>query len=67
VAEGVEDEDALDMLIEYGCNSAQGYYFSRPCAAEALTPWLSESSFGARTTYEEARAAAPAAPLAPPR
>ena len=25
VAEGVEDEVALDMLIEYGCDSAQGY------------------------------------------
>ena len=30
VAEGVEDEVALGMLIEYGCDSAQGYLFSRP-------------------------------------
>jgi diguanylate cyclase (GGDEF)-like protein/PAS domain S-box-containing protein len=47
VAEGAEDVVALDMLAEYGCDSAQGYYFSRPCAAEELTTWLTESPFGA--------------------
>ena len=46
VAEGVEDEVALDMLVEYGCDSAQGFFFSRPCAPEELTKWLSESEFG---------------------
>ena len=30
VAEGVEDEISLQRLIEYGCDCAQGYYFSRP-------------------------------------
>ena len=47
VAEGVEDEVALGMLVEYGCDSAQGFFFSRPCAAEELTTWLTESPFGA--------------------
>jgi diguanylate cyclase (GGDEF)-like protein/PAS domain S-box-containing protein len=47
VAEGVEDEVALDMLVQYGCDSAQGYFFSRPCTAEELTAWLTESPFGA--------------------
>jgi diguanylate cyclase (GGDEF)-like protein/PAS domain S-box-containing protein len=47
VAEGVEDETALAMLIEYGCDSAQGYFFSRPCPADELTAWLTESRFGA--------------------
>jgi diguanylate cyclase (GGDEF)-like protein/PAS domain S-box-containing protein len=47
VAEGVEDEAALDMLVDDGCDSAQGYYFSRPCSAEELTTWLAESPFGA--------------------
>ena len=28
VAEGVEDEVALGMLVEYGCDTAQGYLFS---------------------------------------
>jgi diguanylate cyclase (GGDEF)-like protein/PAS domain S-box-containing protein len=47
VAEGVEDEAAHAMLVEYGCDAAQGYYFSRPRAAEDLTTWLAESPFGA--------------------
>lgn len=47
VAEGVEDEASLAILIEDECDSAQGYYFSRPCPAEELTAWLTESPFGA--------------------
>jgi EAL domain-containing protein (putative c-di-GMP-specific phosphodiesterase class I) len=47
IAEGVEDEVALDMLVDYGCDIAQGYYFSRPCPADELTAWLIESPFGA--------------------
>jgi len=46
VAEGVEDEVALSMLVEYGCDSAQGYLFSPPRPAEELTAWLTESPFG---------------------
>jgi diguanylate cyclase (GGDEF)-like protein/PAS domain S-box-containing protein len=48
VAEGVEDEVALGMLIEYGCDCVQGYLFSRPLPAEALTPWLTASAVGAK-------------------
>jgi diguanylate cyclase (GGDEF)-like protein/PAS domain S-box-containing protein len=47
VAEGVEDEVALDMLVEAGCDSAQGHLFSRALRAEDLTRWLTESPFGA--------------------
>jgi diguanylate cyclase (GGDEF)-like protein/PAS domain S-box-containing protein len=46
VAEGVEDQVALDMLVDYGCDIAQGYFFSRACGAEELTAWLAESQFG---------------------
>jgi diguanylate cyclase (GGDEF)-like protein len=46
VAEGVEDEGALDMLVEYGCDAAQGYFFSRPVPADELTRWLTESQYG---------------------
>jgi diguanylate cyclase (GGDEF)-like protein len=46
VAEGVEDEEARDLLQAYGCDSVQGYLFSRPCAAEQLTTWLTESPYG---------------------
>ena len=47
VAEGVEDEVTRDMLVGYGCDNGQGYYFSRPQPAEAMTAWLAESPFGA--------------------
>jgi diguanylate cyclase (GGDEF)-like protein/PAS domain S-box-containing protein len=40
VAEGVEDESVLQMLIEYGCDAAQGYHFARPGPATALTELL---------------------------
>ena len=30
VAEGVEDEAVMRILTEYGCDAAQGYFFSRP-------------------------------------
>ena len=53
VAEGVEDEGALDLLVEYGCDSAQGYFFSRPLAADELAAWLTESPFGLRARVHE--------------
>jgi diguanylate cyclase (GGDEF)-like protein len=34
VAEGVETRAQLEFLQRHGCNEAQGYYFSRPVAAE---------------------------------
>ncbi len=40
VAEGVEDEDTLRMLSAAGCNYCQGYFISKPVAAETLLEWL---------------------------
>lgn len=40
VAEGVEDEQTLELLREYQCDEAQGFYFSRPLAPVALENWL---------------------------
>lgn len=37
VAEGVEDEQQLAILLEMGCAYVQGYYFSRPVKASQLT------------------------------
>ncbi len=36
VAEGVEDKATADRLRDYGCDIAQGHYFSRPVAADAI-------------------------------
>lgn len=42
VAEGIEDEFALNWLAKNNCELAQGYYVSRPKHANELTPWLLE-------------------------
>jgi CheY-like chemotaxis protein len=41
VAEGVETAQQRDLLIEAGCDFAQGYFFSRPLTADALESLLS--------------------------
>jgi diguanylate cyclase (GGDEF)-like protein len=40
VAEGVESEDHWHHLAELGCDTAQGYYLSRPIAAGEFMQWL---------------------------
>ena len=40
VAEGVEDAATLAMLEGMDCDIAQGYYLSKPLAAEAVLNWL---------------------------
>ena len=42
VAEGIEDQFALDWLAENGCEKAQGYFISKPKSAEPLTAWLKQ-------------------------
>jgi diguanylate cyclase (GGDEF)-like protein len=42
VAEGVETERQLTMLRSMGCDDGQGYYFSRPAAADQTTRLLRE-------------------------
>ena len=36
VAEGVETAGQLALLQQLGCDECQGYYFAKPCAAEAF-------------------------------
>ncbi len=40
VAEGVETEETWLRLEELGCDSAQGWFVSRPMPAQAATEWL---------------------------
>jgi len=40
VAEGVEERGVVEILLEYECDSAQGYLFGRPIGAEELTEVL---------------------------
>jgi diguanylate cyclase (GGDEF)-like protein len=39
VAEGVEDQETLDLLELLGCDRVQGYLISRPQPAAALADW----------------------------
>jgi diguanylate cyclase (GGDEF)-like protein/PAS domain S-box-containing protein len=40
IAEGVENEEQLAYLREYGCDRVQGYYFSEPLPAEDFSELL---------------------------
>ena len=37
VAEGVEENDQADILLERGCHLAQGHLYERPLDAELFT------------------------------
>jgi diguanylate cyclase len=43
VAEGIEDLETANQLTDYGCEFAQGYYWSRPIPAPELERWLQET------------------------
>lgn len=36
IAEGVENRDQMEFLVNAGCHVLQGYYFAKPMSAEAL-------------------------------
>jgi len=42
VAEGVEDKDIADWLMQNGCDIMQGYWFSRPLTRSALIEFLEQ-------------------------
>ncbi|QBE63227.1 bifunctional diguanylate cyclase/phosphodiesterase [Pseudoduganella lutea] len=43
ISEGVETLDQLSFLREHGCSQMQGYYFSRPVPATAISTVLDEN------------------------
>ncbi|ELZ9930543.1 EAL domain-containing protein [Cronobacter malonaticus] len=40
LAEGVEDAETARLLLEFGCDEAQGYFFSRPVEPEYIAQWV---------------------------
>lgn len=48
IAEGVENQDVLDLLTILGCDEAQGFYLSHPVPPDTLDPWLMNSSWGVK-------------------
>jgi EAL domain-containing protein (putative c-di-GMP-specific phosphodiesterase class I) len=56
VAEGVEDERTWRMLVEAGCDVAQGWFFARPMPGAELAGWLTRHRpQAARTAASAAR------------
>jgi diguanylate cyclase (GGDEF)-like protein/PAS domain S-box-containing protein len=49
VAEGVELDSQVDVLVALGCDRAQGYRFATPLPVEALEPILLAGTVGAPT------------------
>ena len=41
-AEGVETQSILDLLLELGCDQAQGYLIAKPMPGAELTGWLEQ-------------------------
>jgi EAL domain-containing protein (putative c-di-GMP-specific phosphodiesterase class I) len=48
VAEGVENRETWNRLAALGCDSAQGYYMSRPIPPADLPRWLNTSPWGGK-------------------
>jgi EAL domain-containing protein (putative c-di-GMP-specific phosphodiesterase class I) len=43
VAEGVENVEALQLLADWGCELAQGYYICKPTPADNLINWYNDN------------------------
>ena len=39
VAEGVDNQDDWDLIVDLGCDEGQGYFIARPMTASALPDW----------------------------
>lgn len=48
VAEGVETQEQMDILVDLGCVNIQGYGIARPMAADRFIAWCDEWSAGLR-------------------
>jgi EAL domain-containing protein (putative c-di-GMP-specific phosphodiesterase class I) len=46
VAEGVENEETLNLLADMGCDEIQGYYLTPPLPLDAIIEWLDKELAG---------------------
>lgn len=44
VAEGVENQQSMDLLSDWGCDWLQGFYLSRPLPAKDVLGWVADFS-----------------------
>jgi EAL domain-containing protein (putative c-di-GMP-specific phosphodiesterase class I) len=44
IAEGVEEEQQVELLTRLGCRYIQGYYFARPMPTEQYYQLIEEQS-----------------------
>lgn len=44
IAEGVEQNDQLDLLKEWKCDQIQGFLFARPMLSKDVTQWMSDQA-----------------------
>jgi diguanylate cyclase (GGDEF)-like protein/PAS domain S-box-containing protein len=45
VAEGIEDLETYELLLKSGCDTGQGYLFSRPLPASQIEHWLRDGAW----------------------
>lgn len=45
VAEGVENKESLELLRQFNCDYAQGYFVSRPVSAEKFIEWYNSDEY----------------------
>jgi EAL domain-containing protein (putative c-di-GMP-specific phosphodiesterase class I) len=46
IAEGVETQEQFDFLVSKNCDEVQGYFFSKPLAADAFSVKLDKQQYG---------------------
>ncbi|CAM2009723.1 EAL domain-containing protein [Acanthopleuribacter pedis] len=51
-AEGVEKSEGWDILMQLGCDYAQGYFMGRPLPVAEINQWFEESNWGMRAHAE---------------
>ncbi len=51
-AEGIEDEDSLTLLTQYGCDCGQGYHIGKPMPADVFNRYLVDARWRGKRLQE---------------